>query len=443
MVVQPQRSRAISLVNKEAELNLQRTVYFSFKKPALKIAIISKSDSLGGGASRVAEDLAFYLNQIQNVKAHHWMGYPGRQIHTYTQKLFGGRIFSQVHRLCRTTSRIMGFPDFFTPELYNLYFRKNSYDIYHFHDISTTFSPLFLNWLAHRKPVIWTIHDCSPFTGGCIFPEDCKKYLNKCGNCPQLGEWPMLTRLDFTGPIQNYKKKMGQTGRINFVFPSQWIADEATKCGLTHEDPLVIPYFVNTEVFRPIDKSSIRSILGLPTKRFIVLISAWSIATKRKGFLDAVEAVRHMKDTPYLLVVGNSSNELVRKLDGFEYRITGYINNDRFLAQYYAAADIFLFPTLADNLPNSILETMSSGTAPVTYRTGGIPEMVDHNESGWLATTGSVDGLVEGLNMAHGDPNTLRSWQNKAREKVLKDFRRDTVLDKYVALYKQLASGPI
>lgn len=402
------------------------------------IAVISKSDETGGGASRIAAGLVRLLNTLPGYEAHHWMGLPGMNPGPHTRKLHGGRWLSLVQGACAVTSRALGFPDFLTPELAILWTRKQlDYDLYHFHDISFTFSPLALNWLARRRPVIWTMHDCSPFTGGCIYPLQCTAFQSRCGNCPQLSVMPLGTSRDFTGWMQTYKLRVLSQGRVTLVSPSRWLVAEARKARGLKVPIRVVPNFVDHGVFRSIDKTLVRHVLGLPPDRFMVLLSATSLADERKGFNFALAALQRLRSRPYVLAVGQPSLALETALRGFDLHISGYVYNDRLLAQYYAAADVLLFTSLADNLPTVILETMACGTPAVAFRTGGVPEMISHDVHGWLARPGEVPELVAGLDIAASEPVRMARWRDACLTRSVAEYHASRFLEAQVLLCEQ------
>ncbi len=406
------------------------------------IAIISKTDETGGGASRIAAGLANLLNTSTSFKAHHWVGQPGPNINWSTKKLHGGRWLSLLQGAFAVSSRVVGFPDFFTPELLIHHATKSvDYDWYHLHDISFTFSPIALNWLAKLKPVFWTLHDCSPFTGGCIYPLKCSAFQSRCRNCPQLSIMPLGTKYDFTGWMQAYKSRLVKNKNIILVSPSQWLIHEA------HKSPFVdipihhIPNYIDPNVFRPIPKHIARQALGLPEDRFIVLVSATSLADERKGFAYAIESLLQLNEKPYILLVGAYNEMLENAIAGFDHHISGYVYNDKLLAQYYSASDVLLFTSIADNLPTVVLETMACGIPTIGFKTGGVPEMVTHNIHGWLAEQNSIQELVEGLNIAMHEPDKLKQWGQSSLEKCLSEYNPQKFLDAHLSLYENSLSN--
>ena len=407
----------------------------------MKIAVLSKADQYGGGASRVAAELTTLLNATGH-EAHHWLSWAGSPWSPQMRSLYGR--FQLPVRAANLAMRRIGFPELFPFELGALlrHGRIWDYDLLHFHDLSSAISPQTLLWLSRRKPVAWTVHDCSPFTGGCLYPGICERFKTRCGGCPQLGGWPIDSWLDFTGIQQGFKRKLAASGRIHYIAPSNWMAATAMSSGLFPTPLQLIPYGIDTGLFRPRDKSVVRAQLGLPQDRDIVLLSAGSLLDVRKGVayaLDALLANHHLR--PYVLLVGHPNSGIREKLAGFDLHEAGYIGDADTLARHYAAADIFLFTSLADNLPLTVLETMASGTPIVGFHTGGIPDMVVQDETGHLVPQGDMTALAATLATALGDAGLRRAWAGAGIERARQEYSHAKFLAAHLALYKQLIAA--
>lgn len=403
----------------------------------MQIAQISKADAFGGGASRVAEELS-QLFRANGYVSHHWASWAGKGYdHRSVFPLYGR--FSREIRLAHMLVKKFGFPELIPFELAPL-LRNNriyNYDVVHFHDLSSAISPLTLRWLARKRPVIWTIHDCSPFTGGCLYPMDCEKFKSGCGSCPQIGQWPIDSYLDFTKITHRVKRSLHAQGSVVTVTPSQWMSDMAHSSGLFSEPPVVIPNGVDTQLYKPYDKKIARNDLGLPSDRRIILLSAGNLLDERKGTKYALEALSEIKDlAPFLLVVGLVDDNARKLLDKFDYHATGYIGDPARLALVYSAADLFLFCSLADNQPLVILETMAAGTPMVGFSTGGIPEMVEQDRSGYLVSQRDVPSLIGAIRRAF-EGKRLSEWARRARERAVSIYSFDRLLENHLALYEK------
>lgn len=174
----------------------------------MRICEVSKADSFGGGASRVAEELSQLLFS-DGYSAEHWVSWTGKGYDHRRRPLYGSleRVIRKAHN---ATKAILSMPELVPYELPIFYRngRVEQFDLFHFHDISSAISPLTLLHLSRSKPVVWTMHDCSPVTGGCLYPMSCERYKLGCGSCPQLGTWPIDTRFDFTRALRSVKTRL-------------------------------------------------------------------------------------------------------------------------------------------------------------------------------------------------------------------------------------------
>lgn len=406
----------------------------------LKIAVISKADHFGGGASRVAEELTDLLNAGGH-RADHWLSWQGAENRASARPLYGW--LSVPIRAANFALRKLGIAEAIPFELATLY-RGGilDYDLVHFHDLSSAISPLTLLWLSRRKPVVWTIHDCSPFTGGCLYPMECRNFKRGCGQCPQLGNWPIDSRFDFTRYQRGIKRRLAASGRIHYITPSDWMAETAYSSGMFPTPPDVIHNGIDTKRFHPAEKKAVRSTLKLPPDRTIVLLSAGSLLDERKGVRYAIDALHEVRDLkPFILLVGHSTPQMKELLAGFDLREAGYLGDAADLARHYAAADLFLFTSLADNQPLSVLETMATGTPIVGFQTGGIPEMVRQGESGFLVPQKDVKALSACLRRVLAEPSLLASWAERGALRAQTMFSHERFIENHVALYRRLLAS--
>ncbi|MFZ5829042.1 MAG: glycosyltransferase [Planctomycetota bacterium] len=404
---------------------------------ALRVAIVSKADRTGGGGSLVAEQLCRLLREHGH-QADHWMAWHGARRPPHARPLHGtwhARWIGHAHNACRH----LGLPDFLPLEYAVLRRHLSRYDVVHFHDISSAVSPLTLRWVARRRPTAWTLHDCSPFTGGCLYPMDCTAFHTRCGRCPRLDQWPLGGRLgfDFTNLLHDMKRTTAGEGRFATIAPSRWMAEEAMRSGMFADRPRVIPNPVDMRVFRPFEKRAVRAALGMRPDVFWILVSAGALADRRKGAQAAIEVIRRCQRQVAVLLVGREDSAVTARFAGTTVRATGFLDDPQTIAQYYAAADVLLFPTLADNLPCTILESMAAGTPTLGFRTGGVPEMVEHDGNGWLAASGDVAGLVTGLQRACDDRYTLRRWAAAGVRMAREGYAPAHFVDRHVQLYRR------
>lgn len=405
----------------------------------LKIAILSKADLTGGGASRMAEQLCGQLNAAGYI-AHHYLAFK-RSEYISARKLYGNPASEwRIIRLHRWVKRC-GFPELIPWELFPLW-RQGvlQYDLLHFHDLSSSISPLTVRYLARRVPTVWTFHDCSPFTGGCLFPEDCTKFHTHCSRCPQLGEWPLDTKRDFATLLQRIKRKTAQEGRFTPIVPSSWMVSQAMKSKFFAKPPSIVPNGIDMEVFKPFDKVAMRAKLGLPLDRFIVLLSAANLSSPRKGVRFAVEALKGVAERkPYVLLLGNGVKGIQGILFGLDYCDCSFVADDQKRAEYFAAADVLLCPSLAESFCLVVLEAMAVATPAISFATGGITDLILHEQTGYLVEPRNVEGLVTGLQLALTD-GCATEWGRNARKRAVDMFSKELFLAHHLRVYEQVIS---
>lgn len=403
----------------------------------MKIGMISKADSYGGGASKVAEELVDIYNK-EHFTAHHYCSWSGKGYGGNRQPLYGR--FEKIVRKLHIVFKKVGFPEIIPFELPFVLKRlkENKYDILHFHDLSSAISPLTLIYLAKKVPVVWTIHDCSPFTGGCLYPMSCEKFKKNCFNCPQSKTWPIDSKIDLIFFSRWIKKQLHKNKNIHLLTPSQWMADTAYSSGMIESKPTVIANGVDLNIYKALDKKQLREKFNIPKDKFVILLSAGHILDERKGTKYAIEAVTRIKDlNPYLILVGLVDEKAKELFEGIDYYEAGYLSTDKDLNEHYAAADIFLFCSLADNQPLSILETMASGTPMVGFKTGGIPEMIEQNKTGYLVEQYDIDGLEKVLRRSYKNQDYIE-WSKQSRKRTEKKYSYEQLFENHIEYYKNV-----
>lgn len=405
----------------------------------MRICEVSKADAFGGGASRVAEELC-ELMLADGYSAEHWVSWTGKGYNQHRRPLYGG-LERYIRKAHNATKALLSLPEAIPYELPIFYRhgRADQFDLFHFHDLSSAISPLTLLQLSRRRPVVWTMHDCSPVTGGCLYPLDCERYKIGCGSCPQVGTWPIDTRYDFTRLLRDLKARLHASKRVTLITPSQWMADFAMSSGMLTTAPTVIPNGVDVDRFRPLDRAAVRLKYGIPNDRQIVLLTAGHIKDPRKGVQYALDAMRTFDDTtrPLLLIVGVIDDVARAMLNGFDIFEAGFISDSGILAEIYAASDLLLFCSLAENMPLTILETMACGVPFVGFGVGGISELIVQNETGIAVPALDIPALVDALKTGL-EPGLSATWGNAARLRAETMYSHTRFVANHVKLYEQL-----
>jgi len=292
-----------------------------------------------------------------------------------------------------------------------------------------------------KKPIVWTLHDMWAFTGGCYYNGDCINYLSSCGACPQLQS---NSKNDLSRWVWNRKEKAWQGLELNIVTPSHWLAKCAISSPLLKDKRIqVIPNGINTEQYKPIQKSIVRSILGLPLDKHLILFGAMSSTSDhRKGFHLLQPALLKLSQNGWadrieVIIFGASKPQKTLEI-GFKVHYLGKLKDEISLALVYAAADLFIAPSIQDNLPNTIMESLSCGTPCVAFGVGGIPDMIEHKQNGYLAKPFDIDDLAQGITWVLENQERWYLLSKRSREKVEQEFTLEIQAKKYLKLYHSL-----
>lgn len=302
------------------------------------------------------------------------------------------------------------------------------------------FSHTALPLIARRRPVVWRLSDMWPMTGHCAYSFDCEGWKTGCGSCPIISHYPAL-RSDTTAALWRMKRRVYAHTPLTIVAPSRWIAELARQSPLLGRYPVhIIPNGLDTEVFRPLDKEAARARLGIGPARRVILFSADSIKDQRKGAALLQQALVRLASEAVadvtLLVVGSHVEGWDAQLP-FEVKQVNHVDDDAVMAGIYSAADLFVLPTLADNLPNGILESMACATPPVTFDVGGCGDAVRHMETGYLAAYKDVDDLTRALRLLLDDPALRARLGRRGREVAVAEYSQELQTGRFLRLYEE------
>lgn len=315
-------------------------------------------------------------------------------------------------------------------------------DIVHFHWAGRGAVPIRAISRLRHYPLVWTLRDMWPLTGGCHYAGECAKYTSGCGSCPQLGS---KTDLDISRWQWWRKHRYWRDAAIAFVPLSNWMASCARQSPLTFNNEItVIPNGVNVERFKPLDQAMARSVWGLPADRKVVLFGALhGVKDPRKGFEYLAEALRLLMGQGWedrIVAVAFGGEPSDEKL-GFPIRYIGRLHDDASLALLYASADVMVVPSVYENAAKTALEAMACGTPVAAFANTGQVDIVDHKLNGYLAENLSALDLARGIAwcLQNGGPGSALSQQ--AREKVLMRFDISKIAQQHIALYERLLAA--
>ena len=313
---------------------------------------------------------------------------------------------------------------------------KNA-DIVHCHNLhSNYFNLVTLEKMATIKPVVWTFHDMWPITAHCAHSFDGK--LKKSGffSCPSLDIYPPIAWHN-EKYLENKKAKIYSNSNFHIVTPSKWLAEKIGQSILKNKPLSVIYNGIDTNIFKPLrsDLNKLRSDLGLPTDKKIIL----SVVKKRddpwKGWPFIVEIAEQFKDSKDIIFIN------IGRIAGDGSNLLGIppVSEEEILAKYYSAADILLYPSIADNCPLVVLEAMTCGLPVVSFNTGGIPELVEHKTNGYIAEYKNTNDLKVGIEyLLNLSSQEIEKMGKDSITKIKSSFTLDKMAGQYINLYRQL-----
>lgn len=331
-------------------------------------------------------------------------------------------------------------------------FVKNS-DIIHLHWINFGFLSIdsLQKLFKTQKPIVWTLHDMWAFTGGCHHSGTCEHYQKSCGNCEKFLKNPAEN--DLSNQIWQAKAKAFEGANLTVITCSQWLGNRAKQSSLFRNVRVEsIPNPIDIDVFYPIDKAKARQKFGLSEDKKYILFAAMRVDAVGKGFayfaeamsmlearLSNFEAERRPNRTSNIeIIVFGQAEASDFEVLPFKVNILGRLSDLSTIAHAYSAASVFVIPSLEENLPNTIMESMACGTPAVGFDVGGIPEMIEHENNGYLAQYKSAQDLAKGIHWTLFESD-YQSLIHNSRQKVLDNYSEKVVAEKYRSVYESMS----
>jgi glycosyltransferase involved in cell wall biosynthesis len=313
-------------------------------------------------------------------------------------------------------------------------------NLHNLHGSNAWFNYLALAPLTKNKPTIFTLHDMWSFTGHCAYSYDCDRWKTGCGKCPYLNRYPHIYN-DNTQTEWKLKDWVYSNAKLTIVAPSKWLAEQAKTSMLSRYPVHCIPYGIDTEAYQPIDPQQCREVLGLPLDRKILMFGVTNLNDSRKGgdlLLKALQKLpESLKSETVLLTFGNQGEEIAKQV-GMKVVSLGYLTSDRLKSIAYSAADLFIFPTRADNLPLVLQESIACGTPMVSFNIGGVPDLVRPGITGYLAEAEDIEDFCNGIISLLEDDKLRKVMSANCREIALKEYSLDLQAQRYIQLYQQV-----
>lgn len=317
------------------------------------------------------------------------------------------------------------------------------FDILHLHWVSHQF--LNLNELLEiNKPIVWTLHDCWPFTGICHYFDTCNEYTLNCGTCPILNS---NKKNDLSFEIWKKKNRVYKNSRIHVVAPSNWIGQSASKSSLMRNLPIsIIPYPIDVDKFKLNNKNESKNDVGLDFKKRYILFGSFNPdKDNRKGLNYFIQSISYLNDINpevfEILILGTKSpintseTEIKLKINYIDQ-----VNNDEVMNKIFCSSDVVVSPSISENLSLVIMESLSSGVPVVSFNIGGNSDMIEHKKNGYLAIPYSSADLAKGINWCLTENNKSLLSMN-ARKKVVDNYLPEKVANSYEEIYRKILNN--
>lgn len=314
-------------------------------------------------------------------------------------------------------------------------------DILNFHNLhGNYFNYLAIPALTKEKPAVYTLHDMWSFTGHCAYSYDCDRWKMGCGKCTYPDTYPSVN-MDHTHIEWKLKNWLYSHSNLTIVTPSKWLCEQAKQSMLNRFEIHHIPYGIDTKAYQPLDSQQCKAILGIPEGKKVILFGAGSIRDPRKGSDLLLKALQNLpaslKSEITLLTLGDESEEISQQV-GMETVNLGYVISDRLKSIAFSAADLFAIPTRADNLPLMLQESIACGTPIVSFRTGGVPDIVRPGITGYLAEPENALDLSQGMIELMEDENLRKQMSQQCRAIAIQEYSLQIQAQRYIEIYNKI-----
>jgi glycosyltransferase involved in cell wall biosynthesis len=296
--------------------------------------------------------------------------------------------------------------------------------------------PSFFGGLVPNQPVVWTLHDINPMTGGCHYTQGCDRFTNACGDCPLLDDRGPHDRSHLN--LDCKVRTVGRLTNLHLAGDSHWTTGQARRSRVFRSARSVqtVHYGLDTGVFRPGRRGAARRQLGLADDAFVICAGSYNLGERRKGghvLRKALLEEAGLRDAVLLIFGGEAG-----PFEGLPQRVVaaGLTHDESMLAEIYCAADVFAMPSLEEAFGQTALEAMACGVPVVGSDVGGIPDMVEPEITGLLVPPGDSAALGEAMVRLKADAARRASMGAAARQKAEAHFGLARQVRDYLRIYQ-------
>ena len=297
--------------------------------------------------------------------------------------------------------------------------------------------------IPNETPLVWTLHDMNPFTGGCHYSSGCEGFKTGCGNCPQILQ---PGAADLSSHSFRVKSQALRHKNLTIVSPSRWLVDLAMSSQMFSRSTTFhhIRLGFDLNELQPVNKLLARKRLGLNPEMPLVGFGAESVGNHRKGLDLLLPALQTLKKRrPLAAAVFGAGEMEISKFDLPTIHSLGYISQPEKMRDFYSACDLVVVPSREDNQPQVGLEAMACGTPVVAFDVGGVAEYVKPGVTGWLAQSESVEDLALQIEKLLTDRASRQNMSERCRQMIAREFEINRQAGKYIELYRELLHSSV
>ncbi|MBD2422489.1 glycosyltransferase family 4 protein [Cyanobium sp. FACHB-13342] len=287
-----------------------------------------------------------------------------------------------------------------------------------------------------KKPIVWTMRDMWPLTGGCHYSMECNRYQEGCGKCPQLQSRSYFDISRFTVSM----KRRCLPAKLQPVGISFWLSNAASSSAVfANHSVRTISNNIDTRVFAPTDQGTARSLLSLPSANKIILIGAQKLTDFYKGFDLFLDAIRYLaRDDIHVVTFGHAAKAAMASILIPQIHL-GFLADSISLRLAYSAADLFVAPSRMEAFGKTLAESLACGTPAVCFNATGPRDIVDHKRTGYKAQPFDAADLARGIDWVLGlPPDHYQAMRSECRETALKRFDSRVIARQYLNLYQEI-----